>query len=352
LRSDTNVTRLSRTIASTSTLKLAGMHIVDVFYTPLEERFERITRLARRALNVPVAAITCLSAEKQWFKSVAGWAVTELPVSHSLCPLTMEENRICVINDTSVDSRVMHHPLVAKKPNFRFYAGYPLQESSGLAVGTLCVFDTKPREFSEEQLCTLHDLGEIARHELLSNQLSDAQSELIAKLGAARREALFDSLTRVWNRRGAAALLRSSLSKAQERDTDISVCLLDVDNFKAINDQLGHPGGDQVLRKLAAMLVSSVRTDDIVCRYGGDEFLLILPETSADDATRIAERARRTVAESPIQTRDGSLTASVSIGLAARHRGMDVSVESLLEQIDQALHACKREGRNQIRLAS
>jgi diguanylate cyclase (GGDEF)-like protein len=328
------------------------MHIVDVFYTPLEERFERITRLARRSLDMPVAAITCVTADKQWFKSVAGWAVTELPVSHSLCPLTLEENRICVINDTSTDSRVREHPLVAKKPNFRFYAGYPLQESSGLAVGTLCVFDTKPREFSEEQLCTLHDLGEIARHELLSNQLSDAQSDLIAKLGAARREAMFDSLTRVWNRRGAAALLRSSLQKAQDRDTDIAVCLLDVDNFKAVNDEFGHQAGDQVLRKLSAMLVSSVRTDDIVCRYGGDEFLLILPETSAADASRIAERARRTVAESPIQIREGVLTSSVSIGLAARHKGVDTTVELLLGQIDAALHACKREGRNQIRLAS
>lgn len=352
MKSDTTVTKLTRTIASTSTLKLAGMHIVDVFYTPLEERFERITRLARRSLNVPVAAITCMSPDKQWFKSVAGWAVTELPVSHSLCPLTMEENRICVINDTQADSRVMNHPLVVRRPNFRFYAGYPLQESSGLAVGTLCVFDTKPREFSEDQLCTLHDLGEIARHELLTNQLSDAQAELISKLGAARREAMFDPLTRVWNRRGAAALLRSSIRKAQERDTDISLCLLDVDNFKAVNDSFGHQAGDQVLRKLAAMLVSSVRNDDIVCRYGGDEFLLILPDTSAEDASRIAERARRTVAESPVQIREGVLSASVSIGLAARHRGSEVTAEDLVKQIDEALLACKRDGRNQIRMAS
>jgi diguanylate cyclase (GGDEF)-like protein len=352
VRTDTAVTKLTRTIASTSTLKLAGMHIVDVFYTPLEERFERITRLARRALNVPVAAITCMSPDKQWFKSVAGWAVTELPVSHSLCPLTMEENRICVINDTRADSRVANHPLVAKKPHFRFYAGYPLQETSGIAVGTLCVFDTKPREFSEEQLCTLHDLGEIARQELLSNQLSDAQGELITKLGAARREAMFDPLTRVWNRRGATALLNSTLAKATERDADIALCLLDIDNFKAINDEFGHQAGDQVLRKLAAMLVSSVRSDDIVCRYGGDEFLLILPDTSAEDASRIAERARRTVADSPVQVREGVLSTSVSIGLAVRHRGSEVTVDGLVRQIDDALRDCKRDGRNQIRLAS
>jgi diguanylate cyclase (GGDEF)-like protein len=328
------------------------MHIVDVFYTPLEERFERITRLARRALNVPVAAITCIGGEKQWFKSVAGWAVTELPISHSLCPLTMEENRICVVNDTQADKRTKEHPLVVRKPNFRFYAGYPLQETTGLAVGTLCVFDTKPREFSEEQLCSLHDLGEIARQELLANQLSDAQAQLISKLGAARREAMFDPLTRVWNRRGSTALLRSAMQKAKEQDSDISVCLLDIDNFKDINDTYGHQAGDQVLRKLAAMLVSSVRADDLVCRYGGDEFLLILPDTGPEDAVRIAERCRRTVSESPVQIREGALSARVSIGLAARHRGSEITAEELITQIDNALLACKREGRNQIRLAS
>jgi diguanylate cyclase (GGDEF)-like protein len=349
---NTAITKLSRTIASTSTLKLAGMHVVDVFYTPLEERFERVTRLARRSLDVPVAAITCLSMDKQWFKSVAGWAVTELPVSHSICPITLEDNRICVINDTQEDFRTVEHPLVVNRPNFRFYAGYPLQESSGLAVGTLCVFDTKPRNFTEEQLCTLHDLGEIARHELLSNQLSDAQSELVSKLGAARREALFDPLTRIWNRRGAESLLRSTLKKAQDTDTDIAICLLDIDNFKDINDTHGHQAGDQVLRKLAAMLVSSVRGDDILCRYGGDEFLLIMPETSAADASQIAERARRTVSESAVQVREAKVQASVSIGLAARHRGAEITLEGLLKQIDDALLVCKREGRNQIRLAS
>ena len=87
----------------------------------------------------------------------------------------------------------------------RFYAGYPLQETSGIAVGTLCVFDTKPRQFNEEQLCTLHDLGEIARQELLSNQLSDAQAALISKLGAARREAMRAELRR-WQESGPEPL--------------------------------------------------------------------------------------------------------------------------------------------------
>ena len=78
-------TGLSRTIASTATLKLANIHAVDPFYTPLEERFERITRLAQRALNLPVAAITLVEGDRQWFKSVAGWGISELPLEKSLC---------------------------------------------------------------------------------------------------------------------------------------------------------------------------------------------------------------------------------------------------------------------------
>src|SRR5215471_9810941 len=90
-------TKLTRTIASTATLKIANIHSEDLFYTPLEERFERITRVARRALQVPVAAITLLNDDKQWFKSAAGWGISELPRAHSICRLTIEENRLLTI---------------------------------------------------------------------------------------------------------------------------------------------------------------------------------------------------------------------------------------------------------------
>ena len=101
-------TKLSRTIASTATLKIANIHSEDLFYTPLEERFERITRVARRALQVPVAAITLLNDEKQWFKSAAGWGISELPRAHSICRLTIEENRLLTI--PNLRRRPTHRP--------------------------------------------------------------------------------------------------------------------------------------------------------------------------------------------------------------------------------------------------
>src|SRR5690606_13682419 len=153
---------LSKTIASTATIKLAHPPMLDLFYTPLEERFERITRIARQALKVPVAAITLLNAEKQWFKSASGWAIAELPADVSLCRLTLEQNGLQVIPDTKSDPRTAQHPLVVSKPKFRFYAGHPLADGSGLVAGTFCVFDVKPRHLSEAERKCMQDLAALA----------------------------------------------------------------------------------------------------------------------------------------------------------------------------------------------
>jgi diguanylate cyclase (GGDEF)-like protein len=338
-------------LASTGTLKLAEMHTGDIFYTPIEERFERITRLAQRVLSVPVAAVTLLNRKKQWFKSVCGWEISELPVKDSLCAVVASEDRLCIVPDLKSDSRFADHPLVTGQPAFRFYASYPLHDTWGLFVGTFCVFDHKPRQFSSADTESLDDLGQMTQRELVADLLTDAQSELISKLGTARRQAMFDPLTRVWNRRGAMALLKSALIKGKEQNKDVGICLLDLDNFKFINDSYGHQTGDLVLRSIAATLVSSLRPEDVVCRYGGDEFLLILPGADEAQAATIAERARRAIAETPIHTRDKDFPVSISLGYAALGRGHDVTIEEIIARVDEALLTCKREGRNRVRLA-
>jgi diguanylate cyclase (GGDEF)-like protein len=330
---------------------LLELHTLDVFYTPLEERFERITRSARRLLKVPVAAVTILSRDKQWFKSVNGWAVSELPIKQSLCTWTVHDDQVTIIPDTRKDPRFAQHPLVIDKPRFRFYVGCPLRDKTGAATATFCVFDIKPRSFSAEDMQSLRDMSAMAQQELLSDQLSSAQAELVSKLGVARREALFDPLTRVWNRRGATPFLRTTLAKAEEDNTHVSVCAIDLDKFKHINDSYGHQAGDKVLSKLAALLVSSVRPEDIVCRYGGDEFILILPGVDGKRATQIAERARRIISESPIRTRDGDIYITISIGCASRNAGEHISPEDLIRRADSALLSCKASGRNRVGFA-
>ncbi len=346
MSADEAATKLSRTFASAQTLKLARMHKLDLFHTPLEQRFERITRLARRLLNVRVAAVTILSNNKQWFKSVSGWTVSELPLEQSLCISTVAENRLIVIPDTTADPRFADHPLVIGDPKFKFYAGYPLRDQDGVTGATFCVFDVEPRELSSEDVQSLRDLGQMAQQELLADRLSDAQTELISKLSSSRREAMLDPLTRVWNRRGTLPFLRMAL--VDDQNFNVSVALVDLDNFKQINDTYGHQAGDDVLREVANRLVSCLKAQDIVCRYGGDEFLLLLVDADGTQAARIAERARRTISESPIETEQGPVRATISIGCAARAEGDKATAEALIGRADDALMKGKSDGRDRV----
>jgi diguanylate cyclase (GGDEF)-like protein len=342
--------QLTKTIASTATIKLANLPMLDLFYTPLEERFERITRVARRALGVPVAAITLLNSEKQWFKSVSGWAVTELPRERSLCNLTVESHDPILIADTRTDPRTSRHPLVVSPPGFRSYAGCRLTDNEGLTAGTLCVFGLKRRVFSSSDRQTLLDLAAMTQRELSDDQLRGVHASLTAKLSIARREAMMDPLTRLWNRRGAMLLLESTFQEADRKGIAVAVALLDLDGFKQINDTLGHQTGDEVLRKIGARLVNGIRGEDVACRIGGDEFLVLLVDSDSTVAKNISERVRRRIMDVPVQTRDGAIAMTASFGFTIRKPQSTASVEELLERADRALRLSKTEGRNRTRI--
>lgn len=343
-------TELSRTIASTATMKLANLPSMDLFYTPLEERFERITRLSRRALGVPVAAITLMNSQKQWFKSVSGWSISELPRSRSFCDLTLQGTGPNIIGDTKLHPGTAKHPLVLSAPRFRFYAGCPLSDTDGLVAGTFCVFDVKPRKFSESDKQCLIDLAAMAERELADDHLLGVHASLIAKLSIARREAMMDPLTRLWNRRGAMVLLESAFQRADTNRTKLGLALVDLDNFKSVNDTHGHQIGDEVLRKIGARLIRGVRHDDAMCRIGGDEFLLLICDTDPGTAAAVAERVRAGIKDLPIPTRNGAVVMTASVGFTIREPGEALSTDQLLERADQALLQSKSEGRNRVRM--
>jgi diguanylate cyclase (GGDEF)-like protein len=345
---DEQDTALSRTLASTATMKLAKLHSLDPFYTPLEERFERITRLARRALSVPIAAITIVQGNRQWFKSVAGWQISELPMSKSLCGEVLKVGKPVIVKNALEDLDLMNNPLVLRKPKIRFYAGYPIKDSDGKTTGTFCVMDVKPRSPDTNFGAALADLGEMAQRELFSVELSNAQSAIVAKLGEARRQAMFDPLTRLWNRRGGIDLLEKALEEALKHDHTLGLCLADVDNFKRVNDEHGHQVGDQVLSRVASTIVGSVRPQDLVCRYGGEEFLVILHDVDEKVCVEIAERVCDGIRSLPVRTRTATVQVTLSIGVAMRNRGDGITTHGLIEKADQALYSSKRAGRDRV----
>jgi diguanylate cyclase (GGDEF)-like protein len=348
VRPTSDNTPLSSTIASTATIKLARIPESDFFYTPIEERFERITRLARRALNIPVVAVTLINSEKQWFKSVCGWNASELQRDQSLCSVTVQHGQMTVIEDTLKDPQTEQHPLVVSGPKFRFYAGQPLYDQDNAIMGTFCLFDVRPREFPTADRQCMMDFAALSQREFVTEQLCDAHTALTTKLGLARREAMMDHLTRLWNRRGASVLLKAAFDEADRNGSELAVALLDFDNFKRINDAHGHQAGDEVLRRVASRLISSIRSTDVTCRIGGDEFLLLMTQTGADTAGKVAERVRRNVTETPIPTRQGNIPMSISVGFTIRKPKETITVEQLLERADVALMESKSAGRNRV----
>jgi diguanylate cyclase (GGDEF)-like protein len=339
---------LSETIASTATIKLAGIPESRFFCTPIEERFERITRVARRAMQAPVAAITLISNERQWFKSVSGWQVSELPIENALCGITLTEGAATMINDTLSDERTASKPIVAGGPRFRAYAGYPLVDEHNIIIGTLCIFDTKLRNFSAADKDALFDLACLAQRELIGEELRSVHIELTAKLGISRREAMIDPLTRLWNRRGASVMLKAALEEANQNKTPFAVALLDLDNFKRVNDTYGHQTGDEVLRKSASRFVRSVRGSDIVCRIGGDEFLLLMSDTDVASAKMTTERLCSSMTATPVLTREAAVPMSISVGYTTYEAGERIDADDLLKRADLALLEAKGAGRDRV----
>lgn len=135
--------------------------------------------------------------------------------------------------------------------------------------------------------------------------------------------------------------------RAQSRRTTLSLLMIDVDHFKSFNDEFGHPAGDEVLRSLAHLLRSEMRESDSLFRYGGEEFAIVLPETTCKGAFVLAERFRRAVQRAPWPKR----AVTISVGVAAIDSDT-VSPRDLLQSADRALYSAKQTGRNRVTMAS
>jgi two-component system cell cycle response regulator len=161
--------------------------------------------------------------------------------------------------------------------------------------------------------------------------------------------AITDALTGLFNRRYMESHLGTLVEQAASRAKPLAVLVLDIDYFKSINDTHGHDAGDDVLREFALRIKKSIRGIDLACRYGGEEFVVVMPETDMAVAAMVAERLRRRIATEPFGIQQGSrnLTVTISIGIAALG-GKDDNAASLLKRADQALYRAKRDGRNRV----
>lgn len=172
-----------------------------------------------------------------------------------------------------------------------------------------------------------------------------AFNELKGALVEMERLAKTDGLTGLLNRSSLFDAASQEFARIQRYERPLSVLMLDIDRFKQVNDTYGHQVGDTVIQRVAASLKETLREVDIVGRYGGEEFAVILPETTLSQAADVAERIRLQISQQSIATDTGNLTFTVSLGVAAYEVGMS-SIDQVLKQADQALYQAKSNGRN------
>jgi len=163
-----------------------------------------------------------------------------------------------------------------------------------------------------------------------------------------RRQSETDSLTGIANRRRFHQVLEIECARFTRSRSPLSVLMIDLDFFKQVNDEFGHPTGDAVLKCVAQMLVSLLRKTDLPARYGGEEFSVLLPETRCDGARIIAERIRQAICKDPIEADGCQIPLSVSVGVASHSNDLEAKPEILLKKADLALYRAKTTGRNRV----
>lgn len=304
--------------------RLAELIRLRLLDTAQEERFDRYTRLAKRLFNVPIALISLVDSERQWFKSRQGLDGCETSRDVSFCGHAILQRDVFVVENALEDDRFRDNPLVEDDPKIRFYAGCPLAGPGGYMLGTLCIIDQSPRKLSEEDLEALRDIGEMVAGELASMQLAST-----------------DELTGISNRRGFEILAGQALAMCQRAGQPLAAVVIDMDGFKGINDRLGHAQGDRALVDFARILVDTLRNSDVVARLGGDEFSAVLTGTDASQAEvalrRLVGAVERHNADAgrPYQL---AFSAGVAEYASDRHRDMS----DLVREADGRMYQAKK----------
>ena len=339
--------------------RLVALRAFDVLDSGNESTFDDIARLAAYICDMPIALISLVDSERQWFKSKVGLEFSQTSRDQSLCShAILSPDVVMEISDASRDQRFAEFPMINSEPNIRFYAGAPIVTPAGYAMGTVCVMDRVPRELEpamrealqmlSRQVVALLDMRRAmaglrkTTDDLLDRQmqLERYQQRLEQMNQVLVAQTTLDPLTGVENRRAFDHIMNEQSSRPERSHSPLALAIIDMDNFKVVNDDLGHVVGDQALQQVARILQAHARTYDHVTRYGGDEFALILPDTPIDAAMVVAQRVRKAVHDFTWPHKP--LTISVGVATTSTEQGS----MNIVERADRALYQAKRNGRN------
>ena len=330
--------------------RIEALHATNVLDTPAEDVYNEIVRAAGELCGTPMSLISLIDVDRQWFKAKVGITDGEVPRDVAFCAHTICSTDLMEVPDTQDDGRFAANPLVLGDPKVRFYAGVPLRSAAGHSYGTLCVLDTVPRLLTAEQR---DGLSRLARQVTVLLELRGSINQLSLAYGALelahrerdeveanlRHQALYDPLTGLPNRTLLMERVEIAFAESAATGQPFAMLICDLDDFKLVNDGLGHPAGDQLLVEVARRLRTSVRERDTVARFGGDEFVVVINNADRHTVAMLGARILDDMsAPFSIGGRD-DLVPSISIGVAAQTPG--VNADQLLSNADAAMYRAK-----------
>lgn len=321
--------------------RLATLHACQILDTPAEAEFDFLVELAARLCQVSAAALVLVDGERVWCKACCGNVAVESARAGDPNGLAILQEAPLLIPDLAADQRVAGFARSPFGQAVRMYAGAPLQSHSGERIGALCVLDTHPHELDADRVALLAGLATQAMALIDRRRL---RCELLAAQSVNARLATIDETTGLLKRQVLLDRLDDEVERAHRFGTPLSVALLAIDGFKAINDRHGHAAGDVLLRNFGNIVRDELRQVDSAGRYGDGELCILLPGTVAAGGITLAEALRGEIEQYEHAYGDRCVLATASIGLATRDVLDGGDATALLRAADDALRQAKRSG--------
>jgi diguanylate cyclase (GGDEF)-like protein len=301
--------------------------------------FAQVSRNVQRILDAPhlFLALAHRLPQDSYIEYVARDGVVqprpERELGHGFTSWVLETRRPLLVQDLVLDRDSIQCAPVILDPAVRSIMATPLT-ISGEATGVLCVESPRPGAYTVDHLSVFTTIAQQA-----AVALENARNFTMATV---------DGLTHLYLRDFFFRKLEEEQVRSRRYGSTFTVLMLDLDHFKEVNDQMGHLAGDRYLVRIGEVIRETMRAADVPCRYGGEEFCILLPETDLEGGRKIAERIRSRVAKLEVRVGEGVLRTTISIGIAAYPADYPGSLPGLLEKADQAMYAAKQSGRDRV----
>ncbi len=292
------------------------MEQVQCAFVPREERFDRITRTVQRLLNVPIALISIVEEDVQWFRSVQGLPLEQTSRDVAFCGHVVVEGSILLVPDTHRDPRFRDNPLVTGEPYIRAYLGVPLSIAPGIRAGTLCAMSDREHSFRQPDIEALQDLAAMAEAELTLDAMSNTQKRLLTRLSKLERRASLDAITGCWNVRGFRDLVAMAVSEAVASGTDLALCNIRIKNFAQLALSPSAPRSEAIRQVLAQVLRQRLPRDGALAVLGPVEFCALVPGETALAVEDALARLTYPQAEIDVPGLQVKLQLELAFGLA------------------------------------